>query len=235
MMNRFMQLTNQNENSADIYIYGDIVDFAWWEEDVTANSIRSQIEQLDVKELNVHINSYGGDVFTGIAIYNLLKNHPAKVNVYIDSCACSIASVIAMAGDKIYMPKNTFMMIHNCWCYVMGNSNELRKQADDLDKIMNASIESYLAKVNISKEKLIELLNEESWLTADECVEMGFADVVIPLNQNGNTMQSAVISKLLQRKEKMEYAMPVTDTEQSSNEEKKQFKTIFLEKLIGGE
>ncbi len=233
-MSKFIQLANQTDESVDIYIYGDIVPYAWWEGDVSAQTIKSTIENLNVKEINVHLNSYGGDVFTGIAIYNLLKNHPAKVNVYVDSCACSIASVIAMAGDKIYMPKNTFMMIHNCWTYAEGNSKELRKQADDLDKIMTASIESYLSKIKITKEELIKLLDEETWLTAEECVQLGFADEVIELNNKNVAQQSLAISKLLQKLKKMELAMPIKQPEEQEKEEKKQFKTIFLEKMIGG-
>ena len=217
-MSKFIQLANQTDESVDIYIYGDIVPYAWWEGDVSAQTIKSTIENLNVKEINVHLNSYGGDVFTGIAIYNLLKNHPAKVNVYVDSCACSIASVIAMAVDKIYMPKNTFMMIHNCWTYAEGNSKELRKQADDLDKIMTASIESYLSKIKITKEELIKLLDEETWLTAEECVQLGFADEVIELNNKNVAQQSLAISKLLQKLKKMELAMPIN---QKSKKKKK--------------
>ncbi|MDD4794976.1 MAG: Clp protease ClpP [Bacilli bacterium] len=200
--NKFMQLLNQDEQSIDLYIYGDIVSYAWWEDDVDANTIKNQIKDLEVESINVHINSYGGDVFTGIAIYNMLRSHKAKINVYIDSCACSIASVIAMAGDKIYMPKNTLMMIHNCWTWAVGNSKELRKTADDMDTIMNASIESYLAKVNIDREKLVELLDTETWLTAEECVEMGFADEVISLKEEEGINQRAILFNLVQKTKK---------------------------------
>lgn len=196
--NKFMQFVNQ-DNKAELYIYGDIVDYAFWENDVDANTVREQIKDLQVSEIDVHINSYGGDVFTGIAIYNMLKNHPAKVNVYIDACACSIASVIAMAGDKIYMPKNTLMMIHNCWTIAIGNSKELRKTADDLDIIMNTSIESYMSRVKITREELIELLDNETWLTAEECVEKGFADEVLTLKEEDRISQKAILFNLVQK------------------------------------
>jgi ATP-dependent Clp protease protease subunit len=194
------------EDKADLFIYGDIVSYKWLDEDVTANDIKEQIRNLNVSELNVHINSYGGDVFEGVAIYNLLKQHKAKVNVYIDGCACSIASVIAMAGDKIYMPKNTLMMIHNCWTVAMGNSKDLRKQADDLDIIMNSSIESYMARVNITEKELRKLLDDETWLTAEECVEKGFADELLPLaedsiNQSANLAIMNLVNKLKERTE----------------------------------
>ena len=82
------------------------------------------------------------------------------------------------------MPKNSMMMIHNCWSYACGNSKEFRKLADDLDKIMEASIESYMAKINITKEELKELLDDESWLTAQECFDMGFADELLPISDD---------------------------------------------------
>lgn len=212
--NKFMQLVNQDNNKAELYIYGDIVDYAFWENDVDANTVRNQLKDLQVSEIDVHINSYGGDVFTGIAIYNMLKNHSAKINVYIDACACSIASVIAMAGDKIYMPKNTLMMIHNCWTIAMGNSKELRKTADDLDIIMNTSIESYMSRVKITREELIELLDNETWLTAEECVEKGFADEVLTLKEEDRISQKAILFNLVQKVKENEKGnqAPIQDT-----------------------
>ena len=101
------------------------------------------------------------------------------MNAYCDGFACSIASVIFMAGDERIMSKSSLLMIHNAWMYVSGNASELRKQADDLDKITQASINAYLEHINISEEELKELLNKESWLTYNECIEMGFATSVI--------------------------------------------------------
>lgn len=209
------------EDKADLYIYGDIVSSKWYDEDVTAVDIKDKIKELDVNELNVHINSYGGDVFEGIAIYNLLKQHKAKVNVYVDGCACSIASVIAMAGDKIYMPKNTLMMIHNCWTIAMGNSKDLRKQADDLDIIMNSSIESYMARVNITKEELIELLDAETWLTAEECIEKGFADEILETSEKtvSQSANQAIMNLVNKVKEKGE---PIQQEDKLENKEEKE-------------
>lgn len=228
MKNKFMQLVNQDDTKAELYIYGDIVSYSWWENDVDANSIRTQLNSLKVNEIDVHINSYGGDVFTGIAIYNMLKNHTAKVNIYVDACACSIASVIAMAGDKVYMPKNTFMMIHNCWTSIAGNAKDLRKQADDLDVIMNGSIESYLSRVNIPKERLIELLDEETWLTADECVEMGFADEVLALKEDEGISQRAILFNLVQKARESREPVQQNQTIESLVEEMK----VYLQKSI---
>lgn len=242
---KFMQLCDETN---ELYIYGDIVDYKWYEEDVTANEVREKLSNFKGDVLNVHINSYGGDVFTGIAIYNLLKNLDAHVNVYIDSCACSIASVIAMAGDTIYMPKNTLMMIHNCWTWVQGNSKELRKQADDLDVIMEASIESYMTKFNGSREELQELLDNETWLTATECIELGLADEILSQSEEG-ILQSVALFNLLEKVKKVEKVMPqeknitkeavenldkkeVDEEKEVINEKKPNFAESFIKAII---
>ncbi|MEV7211455.1 head maturation protease, ClpP-related, partial [Streptomyces sp. NPDC093554] len=145
----------------------------------------------------LHVNSPGGSVFEGIAIYNMLKRHKAKVNVYVDALAASIASVIAMAGDTIYMPKNSMLMIHNPWTWTEGNATELRKAADDLDRIGNSSKQTYLQKAGekLTDEKLQEMLDAETWLSADEAYEYGLCDVVEEANQMAASLDKDVLSK----------------------------------------
>lgn len=191
-MNKFYSFENKTETSADLYIYGTITSYEWDEQDVSAWGFKKELEDLgEVSEINVHINSYGGSTFEGLAIYNQLKQHKAKINVYIDGIAASAASIIAMAGDKVYIPKTAIIMIHNCWTGAVGNAKELRKTADDMDKIATAYKEAYLAKVNITEERLEELLDEESYLTAQECIDMGFADEIIELKTNNSINQDA--------------------------------------------
>lgn len=204
MKNISNKIKQKTQNSADIYIYGDIYDSWWDNESNSAISLKDKLLQLgEISEINLHINSLGGDVFEGIAMFNLLKQHQANVNVYIDGVAASIASVIAMAGDTIYMPKNAMMMIHNCWSYACGNSKEFRKLADDLDKIMESSIESYMSKINISKEELKELLDNETWLTAQECFDMGFADELLPMSDDIEQSASKSIMDLVQENRRL--------------------------------
>lgn len=213
MKNIQNQIKQTTANSADIYIYGDIYD-SWWDDDNSAVSLKDKLLELgDINEINLHINSLGGDVFEGIAMFNLLKQHKATVNVFIDGIAASIASVIAMAGDTIYMPKNSMMMIHNCWSYACGNSKEFRKLADDLDKIMEASIESYMSKVNITKEELKELLDAETWLTAQECFDKGFADELLPISDDIEQSASKSIMDLV--KENQSLKMKTKKTEEN--------------------
>lgn len=147
-----------------------------------------------METINLHINSVGGDVFAGQAIHSMLKRHKATVNVYVDGLAASIASVIAMAGDNVFMPSNTMMMIHHPWGCRVGNASELRKAADDLDKIAETSITVYMDKTGQSREKIVEIMDGETWLTAAECVELGFATAetqAIDANAslNGQTLQ----------------------------------------------
>lgn len=171
-----------DDTSADIFIQGDIVSEQWDESDTSAKSFRDGLKELgNVPQLNVHINSAGGSVFDGIAIENMLKQSSSQVNVYIDGLAASIASVIAMGGDTIFMPSNAMMMIHMPWTITMGNAKDMRKSADDLEKIAESSIITYLDKAGdkLDRNTLVQLMNNETWLTADEAVEYGLADEVL--------------------------------------------------------
>lgn len=205
----FSLLKNEETKEADINIFGDITSWDWEEfGEMSAHTLSKQLEDLgDVNTINVHISSYGGEVKEGLAIYNALKNHKAKIKTYCDGFACSIASVIFMAGDERIMSKASLLMIHNAWIYAMGNANELRKQAEDLDKITQASINAYMEHINISEEELKELLDKESYLTYDECLDMGFATSVTSDSKNEKASQSvrqSIINLILQAKKEEE-------------------------------
>ena len=175
-------------DTLNLYIYGDVeaetfVDDGWWghleESENSANHFREELaKHPNAAQINIYINSYGGSVFEGTGIYNQLRRHPAHKTVYVDGFACSIASVIAMAGDEVVMPSNTLMMIHNMWVDVAGSSAELRKAADDLDTINAAGMQAYLAKAGdkLDEARLREMMDAETWLTAAQCVELGLAD-----------------------------------------------------------
>lgn len=160
-------------DTAEISIYDEI---GFW--GITAKSFSKDLKALgnNLKQINLHIHSPGGDVFDGIAIYNLLKNHPANVTVYIDGLAASMASVIAMAGNEVIMPENAMMMIHKPWGIQGGDAEDMRKYADLLDKVENTLIPAYANKTGKTPEELAEMLSAETWLNGKECVEQGFAD-----------------------------------------------------------
>lgn len=179
-MNKQYYSLVKSQNEATINIYGDITSFPWFEGDFSAVNLSRQLEEMqDVSVIHVHISSYGGEVKEGLAIYNALRAHKAKVITYCDSFACSIASVIFMAGDERIMNAASLLMVHNAWTYAEGNAAELRKQADDLEVITSASVEAYKARATISEKEIKKLMDNESWITPAYAVEYGFATGVV--------------------------------------------------------
>lgn len=170
-----------NGNEADVYIFGDITSWEWFDNDVSSYTLSKELSELgtEVETINVHINSYGGEVAEGLAIYNMLRNHNAKVKTICDGFACSVASVIFMAGDERVMNNASLLMIHNAWMYTAGNAEQLRKDADDLDIITQGSVAAYMAAVNITEDELKELLDAETWLLPADALEKGFATSII--------------------------------------------------------
>ena len=189
---RFYQIT-QADRTADINIYGDITSWEWLDSDVSAHSIKTDIDSLDVDEINVYINSYGGEVAEAVAIYSALQRHRAKVHTFVDGFACSAASIIFCAGDVRTVSSIGLLMIHNCMSYLgFANSNEMRKAAEDNDKINQSSIEAYKKVSGLSEEQIKEMMDNETWLTAAECLEYGFAtDIANDDEEDELTEQSA--------------------------------------------
>lgn len=187
----------QNEDVATINIYGDITSWAWEElGEMSAVNLSRQLETMgDVNQINVYINSYGGEVAEGLAIYNALRRHKAEVVTYCDGFACSIASVIFMAGDVRIMNESSLLMIHNAWTCAQGNAEELRKQADDLEKITQASVEAYKAHSELTEEEIKALMDAESWILPEEAMQYGFA-TAIGVGDTSKVSQSAKMSLL---------------------------------------
>lgn len=182
-----IEIKNQTDNEAEICFYGDINSDSMGEwskyfpDDKCPSDIKEFFDQLsdDVEKIHVHINSGGGSVFGGIAIYNLLKNHKAEIIVHVDALAASIASVIAMAGDKIIIPKNAQLMIHKPMSWVSGNADEMRKEADVLDGCQKVILSTYMdhVKEGVTEKTINDLINAETWLNGEECQEYFNFDV----------------------------------------------------------
>lgn len=173
-MTNYFQMKATN-NVAQIDIFGDIVSEKWFDEETSATSFRDALKELgDVSTINLSINSGGGSVFDGIAIYNMLKSHKATVNVYVEGLA-SIASVIAMAGDTITMRSGSMMMVHMPWTLSQGNAEEMRKTADTLEKTGDSIVDIYSERTGISPDDIRNIMNDETWLSAEEAVEQGWA------------------------------------------------------------
>lgn len=166
--------------AAEVFIYGDIGE-SYWTETVTAADFVKEIAALDVDAITVRINSVGGSVPDGLAIYNAIKRHKAQVTTAIDGMALSIASLIAMAGDTVEMADNAILMIHAPWTYAAGNSMQMREQADVLDKWAEAMSTSYAAKTGRDAGEMLALLTDgaDHYYTAAEAESEGFIDSVV--------------------------------------------------------
>ena len=178
---KFWDIKAQSEKIGEVYIYGSIVRYRWDDEDTTAMSFKKDLEALgDIDTLNIYVNSPGGSVFQAQAIYNIIKRHKSQKTAHIDGLAASAASFLIMTADKIIMPKNATMMVHNPIALVIGNAKDLRHEADALDKIAVGMIEAYLSHTGdkLTEDKLKELLDAESWLTAQEAYDYGLADEI---------------------------------------------------------
>ena len=173
MNENWYNITNKAGESADIYIFNEIGDYG-----ITAKDFINDVKDLDKTPINIHINSLGGDVFNGMAIYNILKKRTAKTTVYIEGIAASIATIIALGADEVIMSENSLFMIHNAMSGARGNAHDLREQAVVLDKISMELKGIYLKKVNIGMEELESLLDKETWFTAKEALALGFIDSI---------------------------------------------------------
>lgn len=218
-MKKYYSLTLKGKE-ASVYIYGDIVSWEWLESDVSSYTLAKEIESLseDVETINVFINSYGGEVAEGLAIYNSLRRHKAKVKTYCDGFACSAASVVFMAGDERIMSNASLLMIHNAWLYTTGDPKQLRKDADDLEIITQASVNAYMNRINITEEALKEMMDAETWIDPSNALEMGFATAIIDDTQNKKAAGQSVKKKLTemiitQQKEKQQAAEPELNPE----------------------
>lgn len=167
----------EGADEAEVFIYGDIG--GWWG-GVSAEEFAKEVAALDVKTLNVRLNSPGGLVFDGVAIYNALARHPAHVVIDVEGIAASIASVIAMAGDEIRIAEGSRFMIHDPWTIMMGSADDLRAEAEILDGLKSDLIDIYAARTEQSREDLADWMTVETWLSARDAVDKGFADSMTP-------------------------------------------------------
>ena len=162
-----------SSKSADVYIFDEIGTFG-----LTAQSFIEEIKSYKDTPMSLHINCVGGDVFEGMAIYNVLKKRTARTTIYIEGIAASMGSVIALAGDEVIMAENSLFMIHNAWGGAMGEATEIRKTAALLDKISGEIADIYTKKTNLPYNRVKEMMDEETWLSADEAFNLGFIDSI---------------------------------------------------------
>ena len=174
---RPFEIKNKTATKAEIVLYAPIGE-SWFGDAVSAKSFSDELKKLDpsVNEITVRINSPGGDVFDGIAIYNRLKQHKAKIIVQIDGLAASIASIIALAGDEINMGEGALFMIHLPWTFTYGNRKELDMTIERLIDIEEQLVSIYAKKTGLSRIEIKQMLETETWMDADQAIEKGFVD-----------------------------------------------------------
>lgn len=197
-----IEIKNQTEAAADLYFFGDINSESlgewqkYYPDDKAPKDVQDFLDQLDgVSKINVHINSGGGSVFGGIAIYNILKRHNAEIVVYVEGLAASIASVIAMAGDKIIIPANAQMMIHKPSGITWGNADDMRKEADILDGCQKVILNTYMqhAKDGVTAEEINALIDAETWKNGEEWQE--FFDIEVSEKSQATACESEYFDK----------------------------------------
>ena len=216
-MRKWFEFKNQAETSADMYFYGDIVgnEFEKWnDDDACPKDVVNALRECEGKNLNIYINSGGGDVFGGVAIYNALKRHKCKKIVHIDGIAGSIASVIAIAGDEIIMPENAYMMIHKPWTNAFCvNSDDLRNIADTLDTLENGILNIYETKLSddVEIETIKNMLSDETWLTGKE------AKKYFKISVNDVVNAAACVSKCFKNYKKIPDEIKKQKSEKENN------------------
>lgn len=190
--------SEENDEEVELRIDGDIVmEDDFWSiifgiENVTPKGFMSELEKYKGKDINVWINSYGGDVYAASRIYTALKEHSGKVRVKVDGVAISAASVIAMAGDEVLMSPTSILMIHNPWGSFRGEAKDLRHAAEVLDEVKETIVNAYQMKTGKSRNKISKLMDEETWMSSRKAVNQGFADGVLYMN-NGEGESEGVI------------------------------------------
>jgi ATP-dependent Clp endopeptidase proteolytic subunit ClpP len=208
----------KKNDTLELLIY-DSIGESFWGGGVSAESVKQKLDEAgDVKKINVRINSPGGDVFEGSAIYSMLSQHKADVECYIDGLAASAAFTIAMAGKSVHISESAMMMCHNAWGMCMGYAADMAKTADVLNKVSTTMRDIYSAACGKTADEVQKLMDDETWMTPEESVALGFADDVIKREPDDDEQAKALaasydLSKFKSKKPEAESAPPVAKPE----------------------
>ncbi|MGD9880471.1 MAG: head maturation protease, ClpP-related [Reyranella sp.] len=174
------RMVKRGSDRADVYLYG-LIGTDWYGDGVSAKKFADDLKALgaSIKTIDLRINSEGGDVFAGKAMYTLLLDHSARVVVHVDGLAASAASFVAMAGDEIEIAEGAFVMIHNAWTWAVGGAEDMRRKADLLDTVNETIREVYVARTKNTDADVRKWMDAETWMTGKEAVERGFADKIV--------------------------------------------------------
>lgn len=190
-----IKAAKSDENSISVF---DVIGADWYGDGVTASRIAGALRAIGGADVTVNINSPGGDMFEGLAIYNLLREYEGKVTVKVLGLAASAASIIAMAGDEVQIGRGAFLMIHNCWVYAMGNRHDLAQVAADMEPFDKAMNDIYGARTGLSAEAIEAMMNAETYIGGSDAVEKGFADRLLSADEiaDDNDSPAAALRKL---------------------------------------
>lgn len=217
-MNRYFAIQQANR-TADIYIFGDIVPFAYFEGDVSAHSIVQQIQELDVDTIRVHIDSYGGAVSEGWAIYNALREHPAKIVTFGDGFVASAALYPFMAGDERYASNLSAYFFHQVMTGASGYAKDLRAAADEAEVLTEIGMAAFTERANMTEEEVRQLMENETWLSPQQALEYGVATAIV--SDPVPRLQQGVKKLLMQKITGMEPAEPGTPPAPKTNPDPK--------------
>lgn len=187
--NGSIRAARDGDNSISIF---DVIGADYWGEGVTASRIAGALRSLNGEDVTVNINSPGGDMFEGLAIYNLLREYDGKVTVKVLGLAASAASIIAMAGDEVQIGRGAFLMIHNCWVYAMGNRHDLAQIATDMAPFDKAMSDIYQARSGLDAATVDKMMDGETYIGGSEAVEKGFADSLLSADEIADDDESPV-------------------------------------------
>lgn len=196
-----VQFNAAANGQTDLYLHGDVGE-SWWDDSgITAKKVIAALDEIETDTVNVHINTYGGDVFEGISIFNVLRASEKKIVTIVDGIAASAGSLIFLAGDQKKMPDNTQLMIHNPWTYASGNANDLEKVVDMLRTTESAMTKTYMESFVGTEEEIKELLDSEKFMTAEEAKTFGFVDEIITKEpEDASARAQATIAERLMSK-----------------------------------
>jgi len=222
-----------DENNTELYIYGeirkkDIWDVFFGDDDTRTGAFefKDALAQVDTPNLTVRINSMGGSVSEGLAIYNLLSDFKGNVTTIVDGFACSAASVVFMAGHKRIVPESGLLMIHNAWGVAEGDSNAMKKYAEDLEKITQPSVNIYVSKTGLSEEKVKEMMDKETWITSAEALKLNFATAIEKDDAN-QSLENHYLHKMVMKLKELEKVQTVSEEDTTEVAEEPQNKSTW--------
>ncbi len=223
MEDKYCNFKKVSETETEMYVYGDIrkPDFidAWFglpTDDLTDSyTLKDALQKVDTPNLTVRINSYGGDVSEGLAIYSLLSEFKGHLKTIVDGFACSAASIIFMAGEERVVPENGLLMIHNAWTEARGDSNVMEKVAEDLRKITQPSLNIYTKKTKLSEEQIKEKMDREEWITSQEAYEWGFSTTQERKGEYMQALEADFVHNLVMKNKKLQKKLE--EVEQNQN------------------